>query len=226
MHKSVRLVFTFGLLASSLVMLAAIPMLNNNSFTKTAMAQGYYGDSSNYYSQYPTEDKKYECQTGSLEGFFTSSVEFCKQVKFDDKKNRDGKVGPQGPVGVNGTQGPTGPQGIQGIQGPTGPNGTQGPSGITFINSTTAYLVNSTLTINNSTSFNTGRAICDPGDFVIEGGYTIDSFTVPPYEFLERPIFSPLGSGWEVILAEPPENPDSAVGWFTHAICFDNPPLK
>ena len=228
MHKSVP-VFTFVLLASSLVMLAAIPMLNNNSFTKTAMAQGYYGDSS--YSQYPTDDKKYECRTGPFEGFFVSSVEFCKHIKFDDdrKDHRDGKVGPQGPPGppgANGTQGPTGPQGIQGIQGPIGPNGTQGPSGITFINSTTAYLVNSTLTINNSTSFITGRAICDPGDFVIEGGYTIDSFTVPPYEFLERPIFSPLGSGWEVLLAEPPENPDSAVGWFTHAICFDNPPLR
>jgi hypothetical protein len=52
-------------------MLSAIPMLNNNnSFTKTAMAQGYYGDSSsNYYSQYPTDDKKYECRTGPFEGF-------------------------------------------------------------------------------------------------------------------------------------------------------------
>ena len=38
-----------------------------------------------YYSQYPTEDKKYECRTGPFEGFFVSSVEFCKHVKFDDK---------------------------------------------------------------------------------------------------------------------------------------------
>jgi hypothetical protein len=29
------------------------------------------------YSKYPTIDKIYECQTGQLEGFFTSSVEFC-----------------------------------------------------------------------------------------------------------------------------------------------------
>ena len=39
--------FTFGLLASSLVMLAVMPLLNhNNTFTKIAMAQGYdnYGD--------------------------------------------------------------------------------------------------------------------------------------------------------------------------------------
>ena len=49
------------------------------------MAQEYdkYGDSS--YSQYPTDDKKYECQTGPFEGFFVSSVEFCKHVKFDLK---------------------------------------------------------------------------------------------------------------------------------------------
>ena len=63
MHKSVR-VFTFGLLASSLVMLVLMPFLNNNGISNTAMAQEYdkYGDSS--YSQYPTDDKKYECQTG------------------------------------------------------------------------------------------------------------------------------------------------------------------
>ena len=80
MKKSV---FTFGLLMSSLVMLSAMPIVNNNA----AMAQGYYnyGDS---YSQYPTDDKKYECRTGPLEGFFVSSVEFCKNVKFDkDRKD-------------------------------------------------------------------------------------------------------------------------------------------
>ena len=38
------------------------------------------------YSQYPTDDKKYECRTGPFEGFFVSSVEFCKHVKFDDRK--------------------------------------------------------------------------------------------------------------------------------------------
>ena len=30
---------------------------------------------------------KYECRTGPFEGFFVSSVEFCKHVKFDDKDN-------------------------------------------------------------------------------------------------------------------------------------------
>jgi hypothetical protein len=71
MHKSV--VFTFGLLASSLVMLSAMPLFNQNNILNTAMAQGYdnYGDNS-YYSQYPTDDKKYECRTGPFEGFFVS----------------------------------------------------------------------------------------------------------------------------------------------------------
>ena len=80
MHKSI---LTFGLLGSSLVMLSAMPLFNNNN--TVAMVQGYdnYGDS---YSQNPTDDKKYECRTGPFEGFFVSSVEFCKHVKFDNEK--------------------------------------------------------------------------------------------------------------------------------------------
>jgi hypothetical protein len=122
MKKSV---YIFGLLASSLVMLSAIPLLNNNN--TVAMAQEYDKYRDSYYSQYPTEDKKYECRTGPFEGFFVSSVEFCKHIKFDDKddrkdiRDRDNRTG---------TQGPQGPQGPQGIQGPIGPNGTQGPPGI------------------------------------------------------------------------------------------------
>ena len=48
---------------------------NNNSNSDSS-----YGNS---YSTYATDDKPYECKTGPLEGFFTSSVEFCKHVKFD-----------------------------------------------------------------------------------------------------------------------------------------------
>ena len=36
-----------------------------------------YYSKSDEYSNYPTIDKIYECQKGPLEGFFTSSVEFC-----------------------------------------------------------------------------------------------------------------------------------------------------
>ena len=74
------------------------------------MAQGYNTDS--YYSKYPTDDKKYECRTGSFEGFFVGSVEFCKHLKFDDKKdNRDNKTGTQGSPGANGTDGEDGATG-------------------------------------------------------------------------------------------------------------------
>ena len=34
-------------------------------------------DNDNRYSNYPTKDKIYECQTGQFEGFFVSSPEFC-----------------------------------------------------------------------------------------------------------------------------------------------------
>jgi len=117
-------IFTFGLLASSLVMLAAIPLLNNN-VSNIVMAQEYDKYRDSYYSQYPTDDKKYECRTGPFEGFFVSSVEFCKHIKFNDKDKKDNnRTGTQGPPG------PAGPQGPQGIQGPPGANGTQGPPGI------------------------------------------------------------------------------------------------
>jgi len=105
-----------------------------NTHSQSVSAQNYGYDSPSYdsssYSKYPTKDNKVECRTGPFEGFFTSSVEFCKQVKLDDnKKDRDSKVGPPGPQGPPGPAGSQGPQGIQGIQGPIGPNGTQGPIG-------------------------------------------------------------------------------------------------
>src|SRR5215217_4836523 len=127
MHKSV---FTFGLLASSLVMLSAIPLFNNNNNT-VAMAQEYDKYRDSYYSQYPTDDKKYECRTGPFEGFFVSSVEFCKHVKFDDKddrkdNNRNNRTGTQGPPGPAGPQGPPGANGTTGATGATGPQGLPG----------------------------------------------------------------------------------------------------
>jgi Collagen triple helix repeat (20 copies) len=125
-------VFTFGLLLSSLVMLAAMPLFSSNGISNTAMAQGYNGDASSY-SQYPTDDKKYECRTGPFEGFFVSSVEFCK-FKFDDNKDDDrkddrdnNKTGTQGPQGPPGAPGPAGGQ--PGPQGPAGPPGVPGPQG-------------------------------------------------------------------------------------------------
>ncbi|MGZ5548107.1 MAG: hypothetical protein ACXWFZ_09165, partial [Nitrososphaeraceae archaeon] len=143
---SVTLLFMMG----SLIML--VPFANLNIFSNTAMAQGYdnYGDSTSY-SKYPTEDNKYECRTGPLEGFFVSSVEFCK-FKFDDRKdnNRDNRTGTQGPPG------PQGPQGILGIEGPIGPNGTQGPpgqEGPSVLNNTRFYIEPGTPGNFSSTAF-------------------------------------------------------------------------
>ena len=84
------------------------------------------------YSEYQTEEYKYECQTGPAEGFFVSSVEFCKHIKFDDKDrkdHRDNKTGTQGPPGPQGETGPQGPQGATGATGPPGADGAQGPPG-------------------------------------------------------------------------------------------------
>ena len=80
------------------------------------MAQEYekYGDS--YYSQYPTDDKKYECRTGPFEGFFVSSVEFCKMLSLTKmiekiiEQEHKVQLGPPRPPGVQGLQGQTGPQ--------------------------------------------------------------------------------------------------------------------
>jgi hypothetical protein len=49
--------------------------------------QNSYTNEYNNYNKYPTKDKPYECRTGPFEGFFVSSVEFCKHGKSDDKKD-------------------------------------------------------------------------------------------------------------------------------------------
>jgi len=209
-------------------MLAAMPLFNNNnSFSNTAMAQEYdkYRDSS--YSQYPTDDNKYQCRTGPFEGFFVSSAEFCKHVKFNDDHKRDSKIGQQGPAGPQGPPGATGPQGlqgIQGIQGPIGPNGTQGPAGpqgITqLINGTNVYLVtNSTFT--GASEITAVVARCQPGDFIITGGYDLvgSGFNVDVVISSNKPIISPAGGGWTTTIQL---SPNTTLNVF--AYCFDNSP--
>jgi len=103
------------------------------------------------YSKYTTDINKYECRTGPFEGFFVSSVEFCKFNKFDkdDRKDRDG--------GNNqtGTQGPIDPQ---------SPN---------RINSPSIYSVSGKL----SSTLNFGHvksiAIYNSRDTVVSGSYAI-----------------------------------------------------
>jgi hypothetical protein len=223
--------FTFGLLASSLVMLGIMPFLNNNSVSNTAMAQGYNDDS---YSKYPTDDNKYECRTGPLEGFFVSSVEFCKHVKFDkDDRKDNNSTGTQGPPGPQGATGATGATGAQGPPGTPGANGAQGPTGIIFLNDTNVYF--------NTTRYHAatvdvfipgifGTARCDPGDFVVNGGYhdfgEEETTTHINRAFVGEPGFSsPPGGGWEVQIDAPPASGFNVTADVT-AFCFDNPPLR
>ena len=189
----------------------------NGNLLSNAMAQeyeDYYGDS--YYSAYPTNDKKYECRTGPFEGFFVSSVEFCKFKKFDEdndsKDNRDNRTG---------TQGPPGPQG------PAGPQGIQGPIDITQLNSSNIYRVDNSSTsapLSNSTQ---ASATCDPGDFTIDGGYNLfgsdiddDSLTT----FIDQPRDIPFGGGWSTVITNIGNT--STVTLNVIAYCFDNPPLR
>jgi hypothetical protein len=227
MHKSA---LTFVLLASSLVMLAAMPLFNNNA----VLAQGYNSD--NYYSQYPTDDKKYECRTGPFEGFFVSSVEFCKHIKFDDKDRKDirdrdnktGTQGPPGPAGPAGTQGPPGPAGEDGMDGATGPQGlpgspgVQGPPGITNVNGSNYYSIIGNPSNTTGTDNANSTVSCLPGDVAISGEYNI---TLPDIVF-----------GFHDILYFGSLGPDPPTNWSTQLVggggiivvttvnCFDNSP--
>src|SRR5919112_1938716 len=93
-----KLYLPMALLMSLILGSGLAAFTNSNS----ASAQSYgsqddysgstsYGGDNSYYSKYPTDDKKYECRTGPFEGFFVSSVEFCKHFKFDDKDDRKDK---------------------------------------------------------------------------------------------------------------------------------------
>ena len=227
MHKSI---LTFGLLLSSLVMLSAMPFFSQqqNSLFSNVMAQRYdnYGDS---YSTYPTDDKKYECQTGPLEGFFTSSVEFCKHVKFDDKKDRDTKVGPPGPVGPQGAIGPTGPQGIQGtqgIQGPIGPNGTQGPAGPAEILPERLYeAFSNTSTIISPFTNTETAAFCDTGDIVIDGNVLIFN-RAEPFELNLLRFGTSLSTFDTFHRYDGGISGTNGTSIQVAAICFDNEPLR
>ena len=192
------------------------------------MAQGYdiYRDNG-YYSQYPTEDKKYECRTGPFEGFFVGSVEFCKHVKFDkdDRKDRDNKTGTQGPPGPTGATGATGPQGPPGSN---GTNGAQGPPGITqMMNGSNIYTVED-LERGNTTIvdpiFLFGNAICDPGDFPLTGGYSIGGTfsTTTHFNTTSNEPRLDRDPGWftSVQISGFAENVNLRVT----AFCFDNPP--
>jgi hypothetical protein len=69
----------------TLIML--VPFTSINFSNVKAQEYGTYDEyDDGMYSKYPTEENKYECRTGPAEGFFVSSVEFCKNIKFDDDR--------------------------------------------------------------------------------------------------------------------------------------------
>ena len=200
------------------------------------MAQEYdkYGDSS--YSQYPTDDNKYECRTGPFEGFFVSSVEFCKHVKFDDRKDhrdRDNKTGTQGPPGPQGPRSTRSTryhkvhrmmehkvhQGINGSQGPPGINGAQGPPGPSTINTTNVYTnVGPTRASIFTNGFGSSVALCDPGDTALSGSFVTNTPAVIKFS---KPLANE--TGWNATA----QTQFSGTEWYVTADveCFDNPPL-
>ena len=213
-------------LASTLVMLAVIPFLNNNA----AIAQGYYDDS---YSTYPTDDKKYECRTGPFEGFFVSSVEFCKHVKFDDRKDhsRDNSTGtqgsqqgPQGPPGADGAQGEQGIQGIPGTPGPPGANGAQGPAGPSTINTTNVYTVvgDPNNRLFGPFGFGSSVAVCDPEDTALSGSFET-RFLGGVGTIATMVSSKPLANetGWNATAVQ---NSSGNSEITADVVCFDNPP--
>jgi hypothetical protein len=184
----------------------------------------------NTYSKYPTKDKKYECQKGQFEGFFVSSVEFCKFNKFDDKDRkdiRDNRTGTQGPAGLQGPPGPkgdtgatgaTGPQGIQGIQ------GLQGPAGISVINGSNYYPVIGNTDIANFTGdFARSEAVCDDGDIAISGSFIINTAVPTSIGTYDVRFFGPFGTlpsgSWSTDIVG-----EAGTTVQTVAFCFDNPP--
>ena len=122
-------------------------------------------------------------------------------------------------------------QGGPGQVGPQGPVGPEGPSGITQLNEgTNVYQV--TAQANNSPQGSppekpinlSVQAKCDPGDFVINGGYNIRGpANILTLNLINQPITSPPGSGWDV-LQYAFDAPASTVIVTVNAYCFDNPP--
>jgi hypothetical protein len=175
-----------------------VPFTSINFSTVKAQEYGAYDN--DMFSKYPTEENKYECRTGPLEGFFVSSVEFCKHIKFDSKDDRKD-------IRDNRT----------GIQGPPGP---QGPPGITFINSTNTYTRSA-----NSTGISpfpgvfitAARPSCDSEDFAINGGFSVQNIRLNAVTVQDIRAGS---NGWQITL----ESPIAFQPFITTVTCFNNPP--
>jgi hypothetical protein len=211
-----------------------VPFTSSINFSNVkAQEYGTYDDDydNDMYSTYPTEVNKYECQKGPFEGFFVSSVEFCKHVKFDDKDDRkdsrDNRTGTQGPPGATGA---TGPQGIQGIQGPIGPASTipgpQGPAGPNQLNQTLLYKELGDLDSTNSTdAVASSLAICDTGNIAIGGLFRIDSGSnsLGDITFIQAGLSTTTFDNYETSIRVNNGGIQFVQSFVT---CFDNPSLR
>jgi hypothetical protein len=201
-------------LLMSLILGSGLAAFTSNS----ASAQNYgyqndyygssYGDSS--YSKYPTDDKPYECRTGPFEGFFTSSVEFCKHVKFDDRKDhkdrdRDNRTG---------TQGPPGPPG------PPGPAGPAGPAGST-INTTTIYTNVGPIDTDTINNFVTSIATCDAGDTALSGSFRVNGTAEIRFD---QPLATENGWNATALVTGNAGGGGNTGSVIADVVCFDNPP--
>ena len=196
----------------------------NYGYQDDYYGQSYGGDSS--YSKYPTDDKPYECRTGPFEGFFTSSVEFCKHVKFDDRKDykdRDNRTGTQGPPGPPGPAGPAGPAGPMEHKAQQVHKVHQ----VGTINSTTIYtifgpLVNGTFA-GGGDPFITSTAVCDAGDTALSGSFRI-------FGSAEIRFFEPLTTenGWNAtaLVTGNAGGGGNSGQVLADVVCFDTLPLN
>lgn len=168
MHKSVIILSSLFSLVS-LVML--LPFANISLFSNTvAMAQGNeyddksYSNNKNYddmkVSLYPTKVNKYECQKGPFEGFFVSSVEFCKDVPIVNLNGIDAQLPPS----------PADPHIIQVF---SGAQENTVPSSTDQVNEPNLYFRDGNPATTNTTSQIMSVAFCDPRDKVIQGFYQL-----------------------------------------------------
>ena len=125
----------------------------------------------------------------------------------------------QGIQGIQGPIGPNGTKGLPGINGINGTNGAPGTNGLNQINLTKLYPVPGNLVENVDAPspplpIGNSHAVCDPGDFVIDGFFAVVGAVEPWY--IER-------DGVDVFVAYS-TTIRGQVNFFTTAVCFDNPP--
>jgi hypothetical protein len=175
----------------------------------TVSAQNYEYDnnySDNKYSKYQTQDKPYECQRGPFEGFYVSSVEFCKPNddrhgdkddfrhgdKDDDFKRFDFN-----------------------FYVVTGEPSSESFGGAATLDST---------------------AECDAGDEVTGGGFDLDSTpdtTAPPTNTGDADVTTSIpveningaGEGWNAIAQVEAQN-SLEYTLTAYAVCFDKKPFQ